>query len=89
MRYSGCVGIALPPIFAPKIIWDVEGRTIVANAATSYVIDVFDSGRKVASYRRANPNRIVDRDDALAELGSGKVVTTPRGRCRIDPVEEL
>jgi len=89
VRYTGCVGIDLAPLFGPELNWDADGDRIAVNDTTAYVVDMFRGERRIASYRRDLSLRSVDRDDALAELGKGKTVVIPGGRCRIDPVEEL
>jgi hypothetical protein len=89
VQYEGCVSVAFVPLFAPTLHWDANDDRIVVNDTSAYVIDIFRGLQKVASYRRDLPIRRMSREDALAELGKGKTVTTPRGKCRIDPEDEL
>jgi hypothetical protein len=89
VQYTGCVEIALEPLFAPELVWDANGRRVVVNDTAAYVVDVFEGARRVASFRRDLSPQPVTREDAIAALGTGKTIRTPYGECRIDPAEEL
>ncbi len=89
IKYTGCVAIAFNPLFAPELSWDANGEVIAVSSTVEYEVDVYRGLKKVASYRRDLPPRAVSRKTALSELGRGKAVVTPQGKCTIDPEEEL
>lgn len=89
VEYTGCVTMTGKPLFAPRLNWDATGDLIAENHTVAYEIDVFRGASRTASYRRDVPLRSVDRQIARAELGEGRTIVWPNGKCRIDPDEML
>lgn len=89
VRYPDCVSIPFDPLFSPQLTWASNGRRLVTSTREDYSLAIFESdGRRLLIRRDLNP-REVDASIALRELGDGKEVTTPRGKCRIEPAAEL
>ena len=82
----GYFGIAIPPIFAPELVWDETAGRIALNVWPEYRIDVLDEGETMLSIRRAMPMREVDRSDALQEVADGLPITVVD--CTV-PAEEV
>jgi len=78
-----CGGLNQPPIFAPKISWDLCGTSMAVNQSSEYAIDVYREESLVRKVRRALSPRTATRDLALAELGEGVRVDFGRGPCLI------
>ncbi len=76
-------------IFAPRIVWDARGDTVVATAAVEYELRVFHGTRQTASIRRPIPPRRTTAEMARAEA-DGMRVMTPAGvrECDADEVVE-
>lgn len=81
----GFRGLPVPPLFAPELVWDARGSRVVLNVDVSYVVDVFDEGRRVRSIRRDLEPRPVDRDMAVREVGEGLPI--PVANCTVPPDE--
>ena len=52
MIMFGCVGLNVPPMFSPRLLWQGTADRLVITAQVPYVIDAFERGRLVRSIRR-------------------------------------
>ena len=80
----------MAPLFSPNVVWDAWRNRAAARVGTSYQVDVFDRGRRVASYRRAVEPVKASSDLAKRELGEGMRMMTSAGarECDWDEVME-
>ncbi|HKJ93758.1 MAG TPA: hypothetical protein VJ957_11385 [Longimicrobiales bacterium] len=87
--FESChVGLSLPPLFTPTVLWDTRAGLLAVVDGTRYAVDVYRDGTRVRSVRRALPP--VEATDALAakEVGDGLTIGIPgQGRCTIPPDE--
>lgn len=89
VKYPGCVSVLFDPLFSPRLVWASNGTRLASSSSAQYSILVADSDGQRMIIRRNLAARQVDEAKALAEFGDGKTVTTPQGRCRIEPEDEL
>jgi hypothetical protein len=95
-RYTGCVGIALGPVFSPAVVWTALDGRIGAAAGTPYAIEVRSEGERRTIVREVE-SRAVDESDAAGELRDRTVTTpamsgpwgsVPASRCTITAEEQ-
>lgn len=84
-----CVAIsAMTELLAPDLRWTAAGDRIYAVKDAAYVIDVYEAGRRVASYRRDVAPRPATRELALRAVGDKMEVRFDvGGSCVIQPDE--
>lgn len=70
MRFSG-----LGPVFYPGLTWDAASDRIVVNREADYRLDVYDRGRRIASWRRDVSLREATLQMAIAEIGDAMTVS--------------
>jgi hypothetical protein len=82
----GCIGLQMPPLFAPELVWDARGDRVVVSHGTAYALMVHPAAGRPLGIRRELPPRAATRALALAEVGEeGLKVRHPGGECRIAP----
>jgi hypothetical protein len=95
-QYTGCVGIALDPVFSPSVVWTALDGRIGGAAGTPYAIEIRSEGERRTIMREVEP-RAVDESDAAAELRdlsvgtpamSGPWGSVPASRCTITAEEQ-
>lgn len=84
-----CVAISgMTELFAPELRWAAGASRIYAVAAAEYVIDVYEGGRRVASFRRDLAPRPASRELAIRAVGEKMEVRFDvGGSCVIQPDE--
>lgn len=82
----GCVGIMLPPRFAPSLVWDADERRIAVAVDTGYDLKLVE-GAKESRIRRELPAREVTREMAIQDIGEGMTVGFGGGAppCKVQP----
>lgn len=89
--FDDCEGVSieLPPLFAPRLEWDVGGGRLAFATGAAYRVDLFEDGRHLLSVRRDVPARAVDEEMALSVLSEPRRITWEGGGCRVTPREEV
>ncbi len=82
------VGLRLPPIFHPELVWDAGGDRIAWAGWPEYRIVIRAGGEPLREIRREIAPLEVGRATALEELGEGMPIRTggDAAPCRLDPV---
>ena len=80
----GCVGIMLPPRFAPELVWDADESRLAAAVEVLYDFRLVDGERRLR-IRRDLPLREVTREMAVQDIGEEMTVGFGGGRppCKI------
>ncbi|MGI9628839.1 MAG: hypothetical protein ACR2QM_18535 [Longimicrobiales bacterium] len=80
------VRMRLPPLFAPRFVWDARGGRIVVAGDAAYSFEVLDEGSEFMRISRDLPTRSATESDAMAEIGEGSPVSLGgRAPCTISP----
>jgi len=85
----GILGISLPPIFAPSVLWTAARDAVVLTAWAPYVVDVFRLDGTHLSIRRALVP--LEATEALArrEIGDAVPLYTGTSRTCMVPADEV
>jgi hypothetical protein len=90
VMYESCrIGMAIGPLFAPRLTWDARGDRVIAAGGADYVIDVFEGARKVGSFRRTVEPVPTTTEMATRELDGGMKVRWSSGECTVAPEEVI
>ena len=90
VMYESCkIGMAIGPLFAARLTWDARDDRVIAAEGAAYVIDVFENGRHVGSFRRTVAPVPTTTAMASQELDGGMKVSWSSGECTIAPEEVI
>jgi hypothetical protein len=80
----GCVGIMLPPRFAPELVWDADESRVAVAVEVLYDLLLVEGERQLR-IRRELPAREVTREMAIQDIGEEMTVGFGGGRppCKI------
>lgn len=88
VKFPGCpMEMALPPLFAPQLIWKSSPSQLLVNRTAQYEIESYQGHRMVRVIRRDTPARKGTDQLAAQEASNGMRVTSSVGECRIGPDE--
>lgn len=88
--FKSCpIGLALGPIFEPRLLWTTAAGRVYFASDTGYVVDVHDGTRRLLSVRRSRGARPATREMAVAEIGEGLKIRWSSNACTVDPAEVL
>jgi hypothetical protein len=84
MMNFGCVGLALPPLFSPSLVWSAAADRIAVSSGGDYVIKVAKDAH-IRSIRRDLGPRTVTREMALQDVGNEMTIRFGSGAppCKI------
>ncbi len=88
VRFS-CIGLNLPPMFAPRFVWTGNGQRQALTHQVPYRIDIYEGGRLARSLRRDIPPVTPDASHvAKLHPDGGMKIQYDAGACTV-PVNEL
>jgi hypothetical protein len=78
MMNFGCVGLALPPLFSPSLVWSAAEDRVAVVSGGDYVIRLV-KGAHASSIRRDLAPRTVTREMALQDVGEEMTIRFGNG----------
>ena len=90
VMYESCrIGMAMGPLFTPRLIWDTRDDRVIAAGGADYVIDAFEGTRQVGSFRRTVEPVPATAEMATRELDGGMKVRWSNGECTVATEEVI
>ncbi len=89
MVMFSCIGLEMPPMFTPELVWTGDARRQAVTHQVPYRIDVYEGGALIRSVRRTlTPVTTDETHVARLHPDGGMKVQFPGGACTV-PVNEL
>lgn len=89
MVMFSCVGLNLPPLFAPRLVHATNGRVTALSAQVPYRVDLFEGTRLARSLRRQVPDEATTERHVERLYPEGMKVGFGDGRECVVPAAEL